>query len=396
MKRFLESIGPGIITAALVFGPGSLTVNTKLGASFGYAMLWVIVVAIIFMISYTRLSARVGLRQVDSLMEVIRARFGQIWAIILGLGMFSIASSFQAGNSIGAGIAFAELFETNAAPWIVFFSLGAIFLLFFKSFYQILEKIMIILVMVMLLSFFLTLVFSGPSITALLKGFIPSVPSGSEFLSIALMASSFSIVGAFYQAYLVQEKGWEQRDERRAMRESLHGIIILGLLSSMVMMCAASVIFGTDLQVSSASDLGLALRPLLGDSTTIIFMIGFFAASFSSLIGNATIGGTILADAFGMGRKLRSWPVRLMIIMVILVGSSIAIIFGKLPLELIVFAQAITIIVAPAAAFFLLLLDGFRLESILRRDHLLRHTIPLLGLLVLVSLAVFNVNKIFL
>lgn len=358
-------------------------------------MIWVIVIAIFLMMSYTRLSARIGLRQESSLMELIRGRFGQLWAILIGIGIFLITSSFQAGNSIGAGIAFAELFNMSATPWIVFFSLGAISLLFSKSFYKILEKIMIGLVMIMLVSFFLTLILSGPSIKALLTGFVPSIPSGSELLTIALVASSFSIVGAFYQAYLVQEKGWSVDDERRAATESRNGIIILGLLSAMVMMCAASVLHGKQIDVRSASDLGLALEPLLGKSTTVVFMIGFFAASFSSLIGNATIGGTILADAFGMGRKLSSGPVRVMIILVIIMGSSIAILFGKLPLELIVFAQAITIVIAPAAAIFLLLLDK------LGRDHpmqtyLLKNPIPLLGLLVLIGLAAYNVNRLLL
>ncbi|NND06372.1 MAG: Nramp family divalent metal transporter [Saprospiraceae bacterium] len=395
MKKLLESIGPGIITAALVFGPGSLTVNTKLGSNFGYALIWVIVISIFLMISFTRLSARIGLREQASLMEMIRRRYGQIWAVIIGIGIFLITSSFQAGNSIGAGIAFAELFAMSATPWIIFFSLGAISLLFFKSFYRILEKIMIGLVIIMLVSFFLTLLLSGPSLKALFSGFIPSIPSGSELLTIALVASSFSIVGAFYQAYLVQEKGWTVNDERRASIESRNGIIILGLLSAMVMMCAASVLHGNEIDVKSASDLGLALEPLLGKSTTIVFMIGFFAASFSSLIGNATIGGTILADAFGMGRRLRSWPVRSMIILVIVMGSTIAILFGRLPLELIVFAQAITIVIAPAAATFLLLLDKFGREKTVN-EYVRSNPIPILGLLVLLSLAVYNVNKLLL
>ncbi len=394
MKKFFRTIGPGIITAALVFGPGSLTVNTKLGATYGYNLIWVLIITTILMISYTRLSARIGITQERSLMEEIRIRYGKVWTVILGLGIFCITAAFQAGNAIGAGIAFAELFEMSSVPWILFFSTIAIFLLFFKSFYAILEKIMIVLVLVMLLAFFLTLLLTRPNLSDILNGLLPSLPDGSELLVIALVASSFSIVGAFYQAYLVQEKGWQPGDLIRAQSESRNGIIILGLLSGMVMMCAASVLYGQQINVSSASDLGLALEPLLGRQTTVVFMIGFFAASFSSLIGNATIGGTILSDALGLGKKLQSKSVRAMIILVIIMGSTVAILFGRLPLELIVFAQAITIIIAPAAAIFLLLLADFKWQNLFQKNQGISGWVQMTGLVILLGLASYNIFKL--
>ena len=56
-NAFIKSLGPGVITAALVFGPGSLTINTKLGASYGYSLLWVLILAMLFMSAFTSMSA---------------------------------------------------------------------------------------------------------------------------------------------------------------------------------------------------------------------------------------------------------------------------------------------------------------------------------------------------
>ena len=47
----IQQLGPGLITAALIFGPGSLTVGTKLGAGFGYKLLWVIPILIVLMVA---------------------------------------------------------------------------------------------------------------------------------------------------------------------------------------------------------------------------------------------------------------------------------------------------------------------------------------------------------
>ena len=356
MKKFLQYMGPGIITAALVFGPGSLTITSKLGSLYAYQHIWVIVLAIFFMVIFTEMGARIGVATGSSLLTIIREKWGRVASALLGLGIFAITASFQAGNTMGASVAFAELFGTDSFPWVIAFTLVAISLLFFSSFYQVLERLMIALVGVMLLSFFVTLLLARPNLVALVAGLVPSLPAGSEVLTIALIASSFSVVGAFYQGYLVKEKGWRKEEVREAGRESLAGVMILGMISLFILANAATILYPQGIQVTTANDMGLALEPLYGSTATVIFMLGLFGASFSSLIGNATIGGSLLADAFSLGSQLKSSRVRGMIMLVMLIGAAIALAFGRLPLELIVFAQAITVIIAPAVGIALLVL----------------------------------------
>ncbi|MDH5398583.1 MAG: Nramp family divalent metal transporter [Cyclobacteriaceae bacterium] len=390
----LRSLGPGLITAALVFGPGSLTVGSKLGASFQYQLLWVVVGAALFMIAYTVMAARIGLSSDISLLQYIREKYGKITAALLGVGMFMTTASFQAGNSIGAGVAFAELFNTPVIPWIIFFSGAAIVMLFFKGFYKIFEKVMLLLVGLMLVSFFVTIVVTKPVLTDVLTGFKPAVPPGSERLTIALVASTFSIIGAFYQSYLVREKGWRAGQERTCLRETIAGIIILALITLSVLICAGNVLHAQDIEVKSVADMGRILEPLFGRFTSWLFTFGLFAASFTSLLGNGTIGGSMLADGFGMGSDLKSGKVRGMIMLVIVFGASIAIIFGALPLELIVFAQGLTIIIVPVVAFFILMIANQQLMGKLK-NNLTYNVIGAIGLIVLLALAISNVKLIF-
>ena len=354
---FLKILGPGIITAALVFGPGSLTIASKLGAGFQYQLLWVVVLITFFMAVFTIMAARIGLSSEKTLVTLIRVKYGKVFSIISGLGVFLVTVSFQSGNSIGAGLAFAELFNTSSIPWIILFSCLAISLLFLKSFYRILEKIMIGMIGIMILSFLVTLVLSGPQIMSMVKGFIPAIPSGSELLVIALVASSFSIVGAFYQSYLVQERGWKKHEVKLCQYESLTGIIILGMVTFMIMSAAGSVLFPKGIQVNSAAEMGKALEPLFGNLASSVFMVGLFAASFSSLLGNATLGGAVLGDALSLGNRLSALPLRLLIMVVIIVGATFAIAFSHLQLNLIVIAQALTMIVAPIIGVFVLLIS---------------------------------------
>lgn len=353
MKRLLRAAGPGLITAALVFGPGSLTISTKLGAGFGYQLLWLLPVAVFFMIVFTRMSARIGMVSGMAALQVIRQRYGSGSAWLVATGIFLTTASFQSGNAIGAGLAVSELTGTETGIWVMVFSALAISFLFFRSFYAVLEKIMMAMVAVMVLSFLLTLIVVAPGPGPVLKGFIPSIPQGSALLSIALTASSFSVAGAFFQSYLVREKGFSAVDCGQGLRESTAGILVLGLISLMVMAAAAAVLNAQGLEVRSGADMGKALEPLFGRGALKVFMAGFFAASFSSLIGNATLGGTILADALGLGRDLRSLPVRLLIMGIVIAGAVTALLFGQLRLQLIVMAQGLTVLIAPLIAWYL-------------------------------------------
>lgn len=395
-KTWWGALGPGIITAALVFGPGSLTITSKLGANFGFSLLWVVIIATILMMTFTGMGARIGITTDRSLLKVFEQKWGKWSSVFAGVGIFMVTASFQAGNAIGAGIAFAETFNTSSAPWIIFISLAAISLLFHKSFYKILEKVMIGMVSIMLISFLFTLLLSNPDLTQVISGLTPSVPDGSLLLVIALVASSFSIAGAFYQSYLVQEKGWEKHEVNGVVKESFTGIFILGLISAMILMSAGAILNPQGLGVNAAADMGRALEPLYGQWATSIFMIGLFGASFSSLIGNATIGGTLFADALSLGSNLKRNPVRVMIMLIILIGAIIAITFGRLPLELIIIAQGITIFIVPFIGLAILLIANNKAIMGDQVNGTLSKVFGVIGLIVLFSLASGNFYSLFL
>lgn len=249
---------------------------------------------------------------------------------------------------------------------------------------------------IMLLSFLLTLIITQPDLSLVAKGVIPSIPAGSLLLVVALVASSFSIVGAFYQSYLVQEKGWNKGEVKKVVKESFSGIFILGCISAMILIGSGAILYPQGIEVNSASDMGLALQPLFGNWATSLFMLGLFGASFSSIIGNATIGGTLLADALTLGSDLSSKAVRICISLIMITGSVIAIIYGELPLELIVFAQGVTIFVVPfiGAGIFILANDEDKMGALVNKKA--DNFFGIIGLIVLFGLALGNIKNLFL
>ncbi|MBO9154154.1 Nramp family divalent metal transporter [Chitinophaga sp. GCM10012297] len=394
-RNWLQAIGPGMITAALVFGPSKITITSMMGARYGYDLLWVVAVAIFFMIVFATMAARVGIATSESLLTTIGRKWGSAVRIAIGVGVFFVCASFQAGNSIGTGIAVGEATHTSPAIWIVVFNVLAIGMLFFRAFYNMLQKVMIGLIVLMLIAFITTFLLSKPSVSGMAEGLAPTVPAGSEQLIIAFMASCFSIVGAIYQTYLVQERKRVSPDAKQTGRETYPGMIILGLLSAIVMVCSAAVLHPKGIAVNTATDMARALEPIFGNLASALFLSGLFGASFSSLIGNASLGGTLLGDALGYGGRLQSSMVRFFIGIIMAVGAVVAIIFGKLPLQVIVLAQAVTIFVVPfiGIALYLIANNGEIMGHY--KNSLFFRIAGAAGLIVMLLLAASNVKTLF-
>lgn len=392
LRNILAILGPGIITASLIFGPSKMTITSKMGADYGFSLIWVIVVAIFFMMIYSKMSARIGMASDDTILTLIRKKYGKVTSVIIGLGIFLVAISFQSGNSTGVSLSASEATGTSPKIWIVVFNLIGISLLFFRSFYNIFEKLMIALIILKLFAFLTTAIMVPPPLKELAKGFIPSIPDGSIGLVIAFTASCFSIVGALYQAYLVQnsKKLSNGHSAKDTLLGSQTGTILLGIMSAAVLICAANTLHPQHIKVNSASEMGKALEPLLGSGAKAIFFIGLFGASFSSLIGNAVLGGSLLGDTFQYGNNLNNRMVKFFISLVMIFGAIIALCFGKMPLELIVLAQSITIFLVPFIAVVMFLIAN---DKEIMKEHVNKPITKVwgaLGLLLLIGLAVSN------
>ena len=166
-------------------------------------------------------------------------------------------------------------------------------------------------------------------------------------------------------------------------------------MSSLVLICAAAVLNPKDIKVNSATQMASALKPLFGGYATHLFLAGFFGASFSSLVGNAAVGGTLLSDGLGFGSHLSSKITRSFIGLVMVCGAIIAMIFGKLPLELIVFAQSITIFLVPFIGIAMYFIANKKRVMEKHVNTVVAKIFGALGLLLVFFLAIYSVYDLF-
>jgi len=382
--RILRSVGPALIVACVVLGPGSILTSSKVGCQFGYQMVWVLLAAGLLMLAAVATAARVGVVFAGSPCTELANRLGRPVAVLAGVSVFAIAACFQFSNNLGVLMSVEPLIRTNV-PWqpmvLVGLNLAIIACLFgFRRLYQPIEKLMAWLVGLMLLGFAANLLLARPSLLGLLRGLVPGIPgalTGSflprletaaanpgmvaaaprvvdPWLSVqGLVATTFSIAGAFYQAYLVKEKGWSTGQLKQGLVDSLAGMSVLVGVSLMIMATSAAVLAGkvapTDLR--SAADVARQLEPLFGSAAKWLFCAGIFAGAFSSFLVNSLVGGTLLADGLGYNPRLDSRATKIFTVGVLLIGMVVALATdaqGRVPL--IIFAQAATVLGGPVLA----------------------------------------------
>src|SRR5699024_8040440 len=207
-KNIISLIGPGLITAAVVMGPGSITVSSKAGATMGYSVLWTVAIAAIMMAMFSKMGSTIGLMSEQSFLQTVSSKYGKVVAIIIGLSGFFITTVFQTGNNIGVVLVFSTMFGGSVGLWAEAFTVVALtFLWTSADIYKFLERVMTFLVFIMIITFFGNLLIIRPNFGELAKGFIPSKPEIFG-LVVAISATTFSIAAAAFQSYVVRSKGW--------------------------------------------------------------------------------------------------------------------------------------------------------------------------------------------
>jgi NRAMP (natural resistance-associated macrophage protein)-like metal ion transporter len=396
IKNIFRSIGPGLIIASVVLGPGSITVASRIGSEYGYSFLWVIVLATVFMITYTSMSARFGVVNSDSILQSIADNYGRWFALLIGISAFLSTSSFQFGNNLGIGIGMQGITGINERVWpLIFTPLGIILIFWAKNLYKVLENLMKFMVMIMIIAFFINLILTKPEIAPLAKGLVPSRFSmDSLHVVSALMGTSFALAAALYQSYLAQNKGWKKENLKRSLKDTYIGIFFLALISATILITSAAALHPRGILVNSAADMALQMEALFGVYAKVIFSVGLCAAAFSSMMVNSVIGGGLLADGLGLSRSMNDPRTKVFIIAILLIGMLVAVFFRGNVIYALIMAQASTMLTVPLIAVGLFLVLNNKKVMGEYRNNTMQNIIAVTGFLVVSIMVYFMYQNI--
>lgn len=286
-KKQIKYIGPGLLVAATGIGAGDLIAAAVGGANFGYVILWSAIIGAIIKYALNEGVARWQLYSNLSIIEGWRKHFPS-WVSSYFL-VYLIIWSFIVGAALSGAVGLATHAIFPFLPvqaWAIIHAIIALVLvLFFK--FSLFEKIMKLLIGFMFLLVIISTILSQPDWLAVFKGiFLLGIPKGSIWLILGIIGGVGGSVTILSYGYWIKEKNWNQEKDMQKVKIDLAvAYTLTAFFGVAIMVIAADV----KPEAISGNKMVLSLAEKIGETTSIagkwIFLLGFWGAVFSSMLG---------------------------------------------------------------------------------------------------------------
>ncbi|APG63744.1 hypothetical protein LPB140_09155 [Sphingorhabdus lutea] len=353
--------GPAMLVSAAFIGPGTVTICTLSGVKFGYSLLWVMLFATFATIILQNLASHVAIILQKGLGEAILDALPNkltkiLFSIILITALFVGNSAYESGNIAGVMMGINAINPQITPSLLPLLVGGFVILMVFFGAQKWLEKILIAIVVVMSISFLISLIIVKPNFALMMGGFIPNLSDENLFTAIALVGTTIVPYNLFLHAAL-SKKHWKSADKlTEANVENAVSISLGGLVSMAIIATAAAAFFGNNIEIQSAADMAGQMRPLFGDVAQYALGAGLFAAGLTSAITAPMATAYIACEITGaQGKNYEQILFKSTAILVAAIGTALASL-GIKPVEIITIAQFANGLLLPIVALFLMIL----------------------------------------
>ncbi|WP_329158989.1 Nramp family divalent metal transporter [Streptomyces anulatus] len=289
-KSSWKYIGPGIVVAATGVGAGDLVATLIAGSKFGYTLMWAAVIGCVVKISLAEAAGRWhlatgrtlfdGWRSLGPWTTVYFAVYVVLWGFLYGAtAMSSSALPIVALFPDGPGLKF----------WAIVTGLIGLAFVWFNR-YAVFERVMTVLIGIMFVVVVYVAARVVPDVGASFAGLLPVLPDGSLLYTLGLIGGVGGTITMAAYGYWVNAKGWSNSSWMKVMRlDNRVAYITTGVFVVAMLIVGAELLHASQTALTSGDrgliDLGKVLEDRFGAGTAKLFLVGFFATSFSSLIG---------------------------------------------------------------------------------------------------------------
>lgn len=304
-------IGPGLVVAATGVGAADLVATLVAGSEFGYTLLWCAVLGCLMKVILVEGAGRFSLATGKTIFEGWRslgrwttwyfAPYIVIWGFVYG-----------AAAMAGTGLPLRSLFPVfDVTTWGIISGLVGFVLVWFGR-YDFFEKVITVLVGLMFVSMVGAAILTVPNLPDMASGLLPVIPGGGGILYVLSLAGGVggTITLAAY-GYWLREKGWDTPRFMRVMRiDNAVAYTVTGIFVVSTLIVGAELLYSAGIAISEGDEGLLNLSGVLaeryGPWAGKIFLVGFWAAAMSSLIGVWNGVSLMFADFVGHVRGLPS------------------------------------------------------------------------------------------
>ncbi|MFI9152143.1 Nramp family divalent metal transporter [Streptomyces sp. NPDC053367] len=398
-------IGPGIVVAATGVGAGDLVATLIAGSSFGYTLLWAAIVGCLVKISLAEAAGRWHLSTGRTLFDGWASLgrwttwFFAVYAVVWG---FVYGAAAMSSSALPLQALFPDVMDLKW--WAVACGLSGLVFVWFNR-YAVFEKVMTVLVGVMFLVTVYLAIRVTPNLPDAFAGLLPVLPDEKDSVlnTLGLIGGVGGTITLAAYGYWVNAKGWTDTGWMKVMRlDNRVAYATTGIFVVAMLFVGAELLHSANVALASGDkgliQLGDILEGEYGSATATFFLVGFFATSYTSLIGVWHGVSLMFADfvarlrpgteaargeEVASGARERSWPFRAYLLW--LTFPPIVLLFQDQPFRLVIVYGVLGAAFLPFLAGTLLwLLNSARTPRAWRNGPLSNTMLVLAGLLFLV------------
>ena len=356
---YLTALGPGLLAASAGNDAGGIATYASAGASYGYGLLWAMVLVTLFVGVVQEMSARMGAVTGKGFSDLVRETFTLRQTALILLTLLVANTGIIVSEFIGIAAA-AELFGVSryiAVPIAAVF----VWLLVTRGSYGWVERIFLVLTLAFL-AYIGAAVLAKPDWGAVLTETVtPRLQFDSDYflILIALIGTTISPYMQLYVQSSVVEKGVTPDDYRYTRFDVIAGTLAAGIVAIFIIIATAATLHPQGIEIETAADAARALEPVAGSYAKILFALGLLGASLLAA-GVLPLATTyMLSEALGFERGVsRTWseaPIFMGTFTgLILLGAGIALIPGLPLIDVLVGVYVLNGLLLPIELFAIL------------------------------------------
>jgi len=342
--------GPAVISSIAYMDPGNFATNIQAGAKYGYALLWVALMANLIAMLFQGLSAKLGIVTGRNLAEMSRDQFPRPIVIALWIAVEIAAIATDLAEFVGGAIGLSLLFNIPLFAGMVVTGIVTYGVLLFEGGgFRPVELVIGGLVAAISLCY-LAEMFIAPVDwgSAALHSALPQIPDAAALtIAVGIIGATVMPHAIYLHSGLTQNRAAARDDdERRTLLrfsnvEVVVALAVAGLVNmAMIMMASAAFHQGH----SDVAEIGTAyhsLAPLLGGAAATVFLVSLLASGVSSsAVG--TMAGQLVMQGF-VGFRIPLLVRRL----VTMVPAFVVVALGVNATSALVISQVVLSIVLP-------------------------------------------------
>jgi Mn2+/Fe2+ NRAMP family transporter len=304
---FLAIVGPGLITAVADNDAGGVATYTVAAALFGMASQYLVIPTTLLLAVTQEIGARISIVTGKGLGSLIREKYGVKISVIIFFFYFIVNQGVVLQDVTGLKASL-QLFNLPWQPVLVLSCLLLV-LVVIKFNFKKLQKVFLFMIL-----FYISYVISAFLVhpdwkEAFNESFvwpklIDAGNPGYWFALIAVLGTTVTAWGQFFISSYIVDKGLTKNDINANKVEVYSGALLTNGLSWMMAIAVTYTLFVNQIQVTDGYSAALAIKPLAGDFSYILFAIGLFAASILGLFIVPLATAYVFTEMFGFERTL--------------------------------------------------------------------------------------------